>query len=169
MNDREEWRERVSHIRATSATWWLYIYIYIYIYTHTLFHITFLLHMDMPPYIYIYILRNINFPLESKIKLKELFKSSTHSPCHMHIYIGIQPKDLHTRVYKLLFTHMYICLYVHSLHAYECFYVFRKCKHIYVCVWICVQFWFRFSLSLSLYIYIYIHTHVCVWSKEGKK
>ena len=49
MNDREEWRERVRDIRATSATWWwwwtfvgylipnplslsIYIYIYIYIY-----------------------------------------------------------------------------------------------------------------------------------------
>ena len=32
MNDREEWRERVRDIRATSATWWWwYIYIYIYI------------------------------------------------------------------------------------------------------------------------------------------
>ena len=35
MNDREEWRERVRDIRATSAIWWWYIYIYIYIYTHT--------------------------------------------------------------------------------------------------------------------------------------
>ena len=39
MNDREEWRERVRDIRATSAIWWwwwyIYIYIYIYIYTHT--------------------------------------------------------------------------------------------------------------------------------------
>ena len=54
MNDREEWRERVRDIRATSATWWwwwrwclmkfaltkkcclnihIYIYIYIYIYS----------------------------------------------------------------------------------------------------------------------------------------
>ena len=35
MNDREEWRERVWDIRATSAIWWwwyIYIYIYIYIY-----------------------------------------------------------------------------------------------------------------------------------------
>ena len=33
MNDREEWRERVRDIRATSAIWWwCYIYIYIYIY-----------------------------------------------------------------------------------------------------------------------------------------
>ena len=32
MNDREEWRERVRDIRATSAIWWWYIYIYIYIY-----------------------------------------------------------------------------------------------------------------------------------------
>ena len=31
MNDREEWRERVRDIRATSATWWWYIYIYIYV------------------------------------------------------------------------------------------------------------------------------------------
>ena len=31
MNDREEWRERVRDIRATSAIWWWYIYIYIYI------------------------------------------------------------------------------------------------------------------------------------------
>ena len=35
MNDREEWRERVRDIRATSTIWWwwwwcLYIYIYIY-------------------------------------------------------------------------------------------------------------------------------------------
>ena len=38
MNDREEWRERVRDIRATSATWWWWyicIYIYIYIYMHT--------------------------------------------------------------------------------------------------------------------------------------
>ena len=28
MNDREEWRERVRDIRATSAIWWWYIYIY---------------------------------------------------------------------------------------------------------------------------------------------
>ena len=39
MNDREEWRERVRDIWATTATWWwwwwyihMYIYIYIYIY-----------------------------------------------------------------------------------------------------------------------------------------
>ena len=31
MNDREEWRERVRDIRATSTTWW-YIYIYNYYY-----------------------------------------------------------------------------------------------------------------------------------------
>ena len=31
MNDREEWRERVRYIYATSATWWWwYIYIYIW-------------------------------------------------------------------------------------------------------------------------------------------
>ena len=30
MNDREESRERVRDIRATSAIWWWYIYIYIY-------------------------------------------------------------------------------------------------------------------------------------------
>ena len=30
MNDREEWRERVRDICATSTTWWWYIYIYIY-------------------------------------------------------------------------------------------------------------------------------------------
>ena len=36
MNDREEWRERVRDIRATSATlWWWYIYIYIYIYIYS--------------------------------------------------------------------------------------------------------------------------------------
>ena len=34
MNDREEWRERVRDIRATSATWWWWWYIYIYIYRH---------------------------------------------------------------------------------------------------------------------------------------
>ena len=32
MNDREEWRERVRDIRATSAIWWWWWYIYIYIY-----------------------------------------------------------------------------------------------------------------------------------------
>ena len=31
MNDREEWRERVRDIRATSTTWWWYIYLYIFI------------------------------------------------------------------------------------------------------------------------------------------
>ena len=36
MNDREEWRERVRDIRATSAIWWdIYIYIYIYTHIHT--------------------------------------------------------------------------------------------------------------------------------------
>ena len=34
MNDREEWRERVRDIRATSATWWWWWYIYIYIYIY---------------------------------------------------------------------------------------------------------------------------------------
>ena len=32
MNDREEWRERVRNIRASSTTWWWWWYIYIYIY-----------------------------------------------------------------------------------------------------------------------------------------
>ena len=57
MNDREEWRERVRDIRATSATWWWWwwyigtfqffndIYIYIYI----------LLPLGTPSYVYIYI------------------------------------------------------------------------------------------------------------------
>ena len=31
MNDREEWRERVRDIRATSVRWWWWWYIYIYI------------------------------------------------------------------------------------------------------------------------------------------
>ena len=31
MNDREEWRERVRDIRATSTIWWWWWYIYIYI------------------------------------------------------------------------------------------------------------------------------------------
>ena len=35
MNDREEWRERVRDIRATSAIWW---YIYIYKHPVSLFH-----------------------------------------------------------------------------------------------------------------------------------
>ena len=34
MNDREEWRERVRDIRATSAIWWWWWYIYIYIYIY---------------------------------------------------------------------------------------------------------------------------------------
>ena len=42
MNERDRWREKVTEIRASSATWWwwwwhththIYIYIYIYIYT----------------------------------------------------------------------------------------------------------------------------------------
>ena len=36
MNDREEWRERVRHIRATSATWWWWWYIYIWFDTNGL-------------------------------------------------------------------------------------------------------------------------------------
>ena len=31
MNDREEWRERVRDIRATSATWWWWWYMHVYI------------------------------------------------------------------------------------------------------------------------------------------
>ena len=31
MNDREEWRERVRDIRATSTIWWWWWYIYIYL------------------------------------------------------------------------------------------------------------------------------------------
>ena len=34
MNDREEWWERFSDIRATSVTWWWWWYIYIYIYIY---------------------------------------------------------------------------------------------------------------------------------------
>ena len=56
MNDREEWRERVRDIRATSATWWWWWWyigtfqffndIYIYIYTLTTWN----------SFLYIYIL-----------------------------------------------------------------------------------------------------------------
>ena len=49
MNDREEWRERVSDIRTTSAIWWWWfssiyicIYIYIYIYSSRYFAAVFL-------------------------------------------------------------------------------------------------------------------------------
>ena len=39
MNDREEWRERVRDIRATSAIWWWwYIYIVIHRHTVSLYH-----------------------------------------------------------------------------------------------------------------------------------
>ena len=34
MNDREEWRERVRDIRATSAIWWWWWWWYIYIYIY---------------------------------------------------------------------------------------------------------------------------------------
>ena len=34
MKDREEWRERVRDIRATSTRWWWWWYIYIYIYIY---------------------------------------------------------------------------------------------------------------------------------------
>ena len=44
MNDREEWRERVRDIRATSATWWWW-YIYIYIYKCSI--------IDIEPYLII--------------------------------------------------------------------------------------------------------------------
>ena len=37
MNDREEWRERVRDIRATSAIWWWWWWWYIYIYILNLF------------------------------------------------------------------------------------------------------------------------------------
>ena len=40
MNDREEWRERVRDIHATSAIWWWWWYIYIYIYIVFLFIVT---------------------------------------------------------------------------------------------------------------------------------
>ncbi len=36
MNDREEWRERVRDIRATSSTWWWWWYIYSVLGTFTL-------------------------------------------------------------------------------------------------------------------------------------
>ena len=35
MNDREEWRERVRDIRATSATWWWWLYIRQLCFNHT--------------------------------------------------------------------------------------------------------------------------------------
>ena len=66
MNDREEWREMVRDIRATSATWWWwYIYIYIYIYILMEFHticiiyyygwqILFIYLFVMPPWISVY-------------------------------------------------------------------------------------------------------------------
>ena len=54
MNDREEWRERVGDIRATSTTWWWwwyihslthtksYIYLYNFIFDYKCFAISFL-------------------------------------------------------------------------------------------------------------------------------
>ena len=61
MNDREEWRKRVSDIRATSAIWWwwyIYIYIYINIYSQNvslLFNqACLLIHTHTHTYIYIY-------------------------------------------------------------------------------------------------------------------
>ena len=64
MNDREEWRERVRDIRATSAIWWwwwllwlLYIYIYLFIYDY---------YDDYYIYIYIYKLKFIKTFLENE-------------------------------------------------------------------------------------------------------
>ena len=51
--DREEWRERVRDIRATSATWW-YIYIYIYIYTHLLYIFWVCIYIYIYVYMYVY-------------------------------------------------------------------------------------------------------------------
>ena len=51
MNDREEWRERVRDIRATSAIWWWW-YIYIYYYNTLFLGLT-----NLYIYIYIYISR----------------------------------------------------------------------------------------------------------------
>ena len=54
MNDREEWRERVRDIRATSAIWWWwYIHIYAYIYTYIYIYIY--IYIQLYTYIYIYI------------------------------------------------------------------------------------------------------------------
>ena len=39
INDREEWRERVRDIRATSAIWWWwYLYYYYYFYCYYCYH-----------------------------------------------------------------------------------------------------------------------------------
>ena len=56
MNDREEWRERVRDIRATSVTWWWwYICVYIYIYICVCVCVYICIYI----YIYIYIYHRI--------------------------------------------------------------------------------------------------------------
>ena len=63
MNDREEWRERVRDIRATSSIWWWWWYIYIYkdIHIHTCVYIYIYTYLhefdDIYIYIYIYIIK----------------------------------------------------------------------------------------------------------------
>ena len=67
MNDREEWRERVRDIRATSAIWWwwwwYYIHYYILYYIHPIYYtIYIILHTLLYIILYTsYILYNIHY------------------------------------------------------------------------------------------------------------
>ena len=76
MNDREEWRDRVSDIRATSATWWWwYIYI-ICIWPYTLIYIY--LNRCMCIYIQVSIQVSVHWYIHWDIHML------THT--HTHIY-----------------------------------------------------------------------------------
>ena len=54
MNDREEWRERVRDIRATSATWWWWWW-YTY-FCQILFILIYFIHISIKIYLFLYII-----------------------------------------------------------------------------------------------------------------
>ena len=78
MNDREEWRERVRDIRATSAIWWWYIW-WVWswkLFFSYLFHSTSIFSMLQRNILHIYIYNNIWPELATKFSIIDWFPST---------------------------------------------------------------------------------------------
>ena len=103
MNDREEWRERVRDIRATSAIWWwwyIHAYIYLYIYIHTYIYI----------YIYTYTYTYIHIFIDMYIYICIYIYIYIYMYIYICIYIYIY---IYVYIYINVYIYIYICIYIY--------------------------------------------------------
>ena len=122
MNDREEWRERVRDIRATSAIWWWWWWWYIYItYYISCIHITHT-HKHTRTYTHIYVYIHIKIYTYENIDILYiyLYYDRLYSICKC-LSIGIST-ELYAHIDRYQ-AHIYLSIYL-SLLIYGCMNVF---------------------------------------------